>query len=86
MTAPQPKDDAALQRHMVRGSAWTISVRWSLRFLGLISTIILARLLTPADYGIVAIASMIVGIVRGLQPHGPTVGPCAPPQPDARTF
>ena len=29
--------------------------------LGLISTVILARLLTPADYGIVAIAGLIVG-------------------------
>jgi len=64
MTASLPKDEAALQRHMVRGSAWVISVRWSLRFLGLISTIVLARLLTPADYGIVAIASMIVGVVE----------------------
>jgi|ERR1051326_4288375 O-antigen/teichoic acid export membrane protein len=64
MTAPQPKDDAVLQRHMVRGSAWIIGVRWSLRVLGLITTIILARLLTPADYGIVAIASMIVGMVE----------------------
>jgi lipopolysaccharide exporter len=64
MTAPQPKDDAALQRHIVRGSAWIIGVRWCVRFLGLISTVILARLLTPADYGIVAIASMIVGIVE----------------------
>ena len=64
MTAQQPTDDAALQRHMVSGSAWIISVRWSLRLLGLISTIVLARLLTPADYGIVAIASMIVGLVE----------------------
>src|SRR5215467_1236019 len=64
MTASLPKDEAALQRHMVRGSAWTIGVRWSLRLLGLVSTIILARLLTPADYGIVSIASMIVGLVE----------------------
>src|SRR5579871_2425956 len=64
MTAPKSKDDAVLQRHMVRGSAWIIGVRWSLRVLGLITTIILARLLTPADYGVVAIASMIVGVVE----------------------
>ena len=64
MTASHPKDDAALQRHMVRGSAWIMSVRWSLRILGLISTLILARLLAPADYGVVAIASMIVGVVE----------------------
>jgi lipopolysaccharide exporter len=52
-----------LERHMVRGSIWIIGVRWSLRLMGLLSTVILARLLTPADYGIVTIATMIVGLV-----------------------
>jgi O-antigen/teichoic acid export membrane protein len=52
-----------LERHMVRGSIWVIGVRWSLRLMGLVSTVILARLLTPADYGIVSIAAMIVGFV-----------------------
>lgn len=53
--------EPSLQRHLVRGSAWSIGLRWSARLLGLISTVILARLLTPADYGIVAIAGLIVG-------------------------
>ncbi|HEX3653482.1 MAG TPA: lipopolysaccharide biosynthesis protein [Rhizomicrobium sp.] len=48
---------------MVRASAWQISVRWATRLLGLVSTIILARLLTPTDYGVVAIAALIVGTV-----------------------
>jgi O-antigen/teichoic acid export membrane protein len=60
---PPDKDHAHLERHMVRGSIWTIGVRWSLRLLGLISTVVLARLLTPADYGIVSISAMIVGMV-----------------------
>jgi lipopolysaccharide exporter len=47
--------------HLVRGSLWLIGLRWSLRLMGLLSTVILARLLTPADYGIVAIATIIVG-------------------------
>lgn len=49
---------------MARGSAWTVGFRWSLRLLGLVSTVILARLLTPADYGIVAMAMLIVGTVE----------------------
>ena len=64
MTAFPAKKEDSLQRHMVRGSIWTIGVRWSLRLMGLVSTVILARLLTPADYGIVSIASMIVGMVE----------------------
>jgi len=64
MAPPSGKREQSLQRHMVRGSVWTISMRWSIRLAGLIGTVILARLLTPADYGIVSIASMIVGIVE----------------------
>ena len=58
-----PSQPSNLERHMVRGSIWIIGVRWSLRLMGLLSTVILARLLTPADYGIVTIATMIVGLV-----------------------
>src|SRR5579864_510877 len=54
----------SLERQMVKGSAWVIGVRWAVRFLGLISTIILARLLTPADFGIVAIAMIILGMLE----------------------
>ena len=57
----ETRKEPSLQRHLVRGSAWSIGLRWSARLLGLISTVILARLLTPADYGIVAIAGLIVG-------------------------
>ena len=53
-----------LQRQVVKGSAWTVGVRWAVRFLGLISTIVLARLLTPADFGIVTIAMIILGTVE----------------------
>jgi O-antigen/teichoic acid export membrane protein len=48
---------------MLRGSMWTLGIRWSIRLTGLVSTVLLARLLTPADYGIVAIAVVIVGAV-----------------------
>src|SRR6185295_10500620 len=64
MTALQPKQEHSLKGQMFRGSMWIIAVRWSDRLLGLVSTLILARLLSPADYGIVAIAGMIVGIVE----------------------
>jgi O-antigen/teichoic acid export membrane protein len=57
----EARKEPSLQRHLVHGSAWSIGLRWSARMLGLISTVILARLLTPADYGIVAIAGLIVG-------------------------
>lgn len=49
---------------MVKGSAWTIAVRWAARALGLVSTVILARLLVPADFGIVTISMIILGTVE----------------------
>jgi lipopolysaccharide exporter len=57
-------NDPSLQQHIIRGSVWFIGLRWSLRLTGFISTVILARLLTPSDYGIVAIATLIVGTLE----------------------
>src|SRR5205823_7877077 len=67
--APRDSDPAApaersLEAHMLHGSMWTIALRWAARIMGLITTILLARLLTPADYGIVTIAVLIVGSVE----------------------
>lgn len=47
----------------VQGAIWMIAMRWAIRFAGLISTLILARTLTPADFGIVAMSSMVTGLV-----------------------
>ncbi|MFP6746217.1 MAG: lipopolysaccharide biosynthesis protein [Alphaproteobacteria bacterium] len=47
-----------------KGSVWMITMRWMVRLIGVVSTIILARLLTPEDFGIVAIAMLIVNFVE----------------------
>lgn len=49
---------------LFRGSAWMIGMRWSLRLVGLLSTAILARLLVPADFGIVAMAAVVAGLLE----------------------
>ena len=41
-----------------------VGMRWGMRLIGLVSTIILARLLTPADFGIVAMAMVVVGLLE----------------------
>jgi lipopolysaccharide exporter len=41
-------------------------MRWSDRLIGIASTLILARLLIPADFGIVAMASLVVALVDTL--------------------
>jgi lipopolysaccharide exporter len=49
--------------HLLRGSAWMVGMRWALRLVGLLSTAILARLLVPADFGIVAMAAVVAGLL-----------------------
>lgn len=45
-----------LGKRVMRAAAWTMAARWGVRSIGLISTIILARLLAPQDFGLVALA------------------------------
>ncbi len=72
MTAEQsvPKIKRTVHREILRGSAWAVLLRWIVRLTGLISTVILARLLTPADFGIVAMAMIIVGGIEVLNETG----------------
>ena len=49
-----------LNRKMAGGAAWMVLLRFCFRGIGIVSTIILARLLVPADFGIVAMAMSII--------------------------
>ncbi len=40
-----------------------IGMRWVVRSAGLISTVILARILTPQDFGLVAMSSLVLGLL-----------------------
>lgn len=55
---------------IVGGSLWMIGMRWTMRLIGLVSTIVLARLLTPEDFGIVAMALIVVGLLDILADAG----------------
>lgn len=52
-----------LRSALIRGAGWTFAMRWATRLLGLLSTAILARLLSPTDFGLVAMAMIVVGFV-----------------------
>jgi len=62
MPSANPNDRAS--DALLRGSAWMIAMRWVLRLVGLLSTAILARLLVPADFGIVAMAAVVAGLLE----------------------
>lgn len=49
-----------------RGAMVVVTTRWTDRLIGIASTLILARLLVPEDFGIVAMASVVVGFIDTL--------------------
>jgi O-antigen/teichoic acid export membrane protein len=49
----------SVYKGLFRGAAWTVAMRWMLRLIGLVNLIILARLLTPSDLGLVAMAALL---------------------------
>jgi O-antigen/teichoic acid export membrane protein len=57
-------------RELARGSAWMIGMRWAIRGVGLVNTVILARLLSPDDFGVVAMAMVAVAILESFTQSG----------------
>lgn len=55
---------------IARGAIWTVSLRMVIRFIGAISTLVLARLLTPEDFGIYALAMSVYAFVDLLGAFG----------------
>ena len=53
-------------RRVALGAAWMITLRITLRLVGLTSTLVLVRLLAPQDFGLVAMASVAYGMLDSL--------------------
>ena len=53
-----------LNRRMASGAAWMVLLRLADRGLGVISTMFLARLLVPADFGLVAMAMTVFAVLE----------------------
>ena len=60
MQGNKSNDDASLSQRVVDSTFWLVAQRWTGRLIGLISTIVLARVLVPEDFGIVATAVLVV--------------------------
>ncbi|HEX4078385.1 MAG TPA: oligosaccharide flippase family protein [Rhizomicrobium sp.] len=70
MPDSSPRPEKSLGWHLLHGSFWMIAARWAIRFSGAVSTVILARLLTPSDFGIVAMAMILVGMLEVINQTG----------------
>lgn len=51
---------------ITKGAGWIYTYRWLDRLLGFVSIVVLARILVPEDFGLVAIAASYVAILEGL--------------------
>ncbi len=60
----------SVQRRMATGAIWMVLFKLVERGLGLISTLILARLLGPADFGIIAMAISFIAMAELLTAFG----------------
>ena len=71
---------------MVRGAAWNVLFRVLERGIGLVSTVVLARLLVPADFGVVALASSMIGLLSLLTAFGLDLALIQKPDAERRHF
>jgi lipopolysaccharide exporter len=55
-----------LGRQMAKGAVWMIAARFADRGIGIVSTVVLARLLVPADFGLVSMAVSIIAMLEVL--------------------
>ncbi len=63
-------DRRTLERSLIYGMAWTGGAKWLAQILSWASTLMVARLLTPADYGIVGMAMVYFGLVQVVNEFG----------------
>jgi O-antigen/teichoic acid export membrane protein len=58
------------KKALLLGAAWGVGMRWIIKGIGFINTVIMARLLAPQDYGVVAMAMLVVGLIQAFTDFG----------------
>ena len=59
-----------IQARVATGAIWMVLFKLVERSLGLVSTLILVRLLSPADFGVVAMAISVIAMAELLTAFG----------------
>ena len=60
---PAPIDPRHVDGLLLRGIAWTGGAKWVVQLLSWVSLVVLARLLTPSDFGLVGLAGLYLGFI-----------------------
>jgi O-antigen/teichoic acid export membrane protein len=63
-------DRETLDRSLVRGVAWTGGIKWVTQIIAWATTLLIARVLTPQDYGLVGMAAVYLGLLTMLNDAG----------------
>jgi O-antigen/teichoic acid export membrane protein len=78
------------ERHLLaktmKGAGWVVGWRFSTRLLGLLNTLVLAHLLMPTDFGLVALGIGFVGAIDALSTFGVEEAVIRESDPDRAMF
>lgn len=67
-TMSSPQD--SLDRSALSGVAWATAAKWSTQLFAWAGTLVVARILTPADFGLLTMASVFLAVVLALSEFG----------------
>ena len=76
----------SLGQQVATGAAWMVLLRVVDRLVGIISVSVLARLLLPEHFGVVALASSLVGLIEAMSDFGIDLALIRAQQPDRRLY
>lgn len=70
ITPNNNRQQPSVGRRVALGAVWVVAMRWTVRLIGMGSTIVLARILVPEDFGLVAIATSFVALLDAFSDLG----------------
>ena len=66
----EPDTTRGLDRALVSGLAWTGAAKWGMQISSWVATLLVARLLVPADFGLYGMAAVYLGFVQIVNQFG----------------
>ena len=60
----------SVKNQVAKGAAWTTSIKLTLNVIAILSQLVLARILVPEDFGLVAVAGSIVALLEVMSQFG----------------
>lgn len=61
---------SSIQKKVLNGAIWMVALRFLVKSIGLVSTMVLARILVPEDFGLVALAMAVYAFLELLNQFG----------------